>query len=418
MADIEAGARTLVTRLGAGEYAAAAEQFAPAAGVDAATLESVWAGVQRQLGTLVSIEGTERTTVSGYDAVVVRTQFSQALQGVRVVFDGEGRVIGFQFVAVEPDAGWSPPDYVDRDAIVTTEVTVDGGACPLPGEVTVPAPVADTADADVPSFVMLGGSGPTDLDGSLGPNKPYRDIAYGVASAGQGSSLRYTKRTAVCEVDPATVTIDEEYTADAVAAIERLRQADGTDSERTAVVGHSLGAALAPRVATRVDVIAGVVLLAPPARPLSELLVAQTRYLAELDGEVTDAEQARIDEVTAAAERIANLDIPAGETVLGGGRPYWESLQSYDAIETARALDVPILVLFGARDYQVTESDSRGWRDGLADEPNATVRTYEGLNHLFMPGEGPSSPDEYATLDHVAERVVTDIGEWLAARWQ
>jgi dienelactone hydrolase len=256
------------------------------------------------------------------------------------------------------------------------------------------------------------------MDGTLGPNKPYRDIAWGVASVGGAASLRYDKRTAACQVDPTSLTIDGEYTADAVAAVRTLRAADGADPNRTAIVGHSLGGGLAPRVAARLDGVAGVVLLAPPGRPLQEAIVAQTRYLAELDGEVTTAEQKRIDAASAAADRITALDIPDGETVLGGGRPYWRSLQQYDPIETARQLDVPVLVVFGGRDYQVTEVDEAAWRDGLSTKADATVRTYESLNHLFMPGEGQSSPAEYATLDHVDGAVIRDIGEWLAARWQ
>jgi hypothetical protein len=416
--NLDERARALVTRLDAGEYQAAADLFASEAGVDATTLESVWANAKQQLGTIVSIQGTRETTVSDFEAIVVTVQFSQALQGVRVAFDDQGRVVGLQFVSPDDTESWTPPSYVNRDAIATTSVTVNGGACDLPGEVTVPASATGTDGTGVPSFVLLGGSGPTDLDGTLGPNKPYRDLAWGVASTDDVASLRYTKRTAVCAVDPATVTVDEEYTADALAAIQTLRNADAADPTRTVVVGHSLGAALAPRVAARADGVAGVVLLAPPGRPLHELFVTQTRYLAELDGTVTEAEQERIDDVEAAAQRVADLDIPDGETVLGGGRPYWESLQDYDAIATARDLDVPVLILHGERDYQVTATDIQAWRDGLAGESNVTIQTYPSLNHLFIPGEGQASPEEYTSLGHVAEQVVTDLGDWLAARWQ
>ena len=416
--NIDERARTLVTRLDAGEYQAAADLFAAEAGVDAATLESVWAGAKQQLGTIVSIEGTRQTTVSNFDAIVVTVQFSQALQGVRVAFDDQAQVVGLQFVPADDPESWSPPSYVSRDAIATTSVTVNGGACDLPGEVTVPASAVGTDGAGVPSFVLLGGSGPTDLDGTLGPNKPYRDLAWGLASTDGAASLRYTKRTAVCAVDPATVTVDEEYTDDALAAMQTLRNADGADPNQTVVVGHSLGAALAPRVAARADSVAGVVLLAPPGRPLHELFVTQTRYLAELDGTVTEDEQQRIDDVEAAAQRVAELDIPEGETILGGGRPYWESLRNYDAVATARDLDVPILILHGERDYQVTETDIQTWRDGLAGASNVTVETYPSLNHLFMPGEGQASPEEYTSLDHVAAEVITDLGDWLATRWQ
>ena len=414
-AELRNAALGFTEQLAAGEYEAAREVFAPSVAeqVSAAALEAIWADLQRANGPYVEIEGAERVTVQSFAAIVVTVQFAQARQGLRLVFDDEGRSVGFQLVA-PASAEWTAPSYVDQSAFETREASVRGpGNCALPGELTVPG---DGGPAP-PSFVLLGGSGPTDLNGALGPNQPYRDLAYGLGTAGN-ASLRYTKRTAACEVDPATLTIDDEYTDDAVAAIEMLRSQDGADLDRTVVVGHSLGAKLAPRVAAQINGVAGVVMLAPPGRSLHELLVEQTRYLIELDGSVSDGEQARLDAVTAAADRVDRLDIDDDEVVLGAGQAYWESLQAYDAFETARSLDVPILVLHGGRDYQVTATDIDAWRDALADEPNVRFETYADLNHLFLPGEGPASPAEYQTEGHVDEQLVADIDAWLEARWE
>lgn len=417
-AELTAAARTFVEHMAAGEFDRAAGQFSPATPVDAATLESVWSDLQRQVGAFVSIEGTDSATVQGYDAVVVTAQFGQGRQGLRVVFDGQGRIIGLNIVPPGGTGEWQAPDYVDRSAIATTDVTVPGpGDCALPGEVTVPAARADTADADVPSFVLLGGSGPTDMDATIGPNKPYRDLAWGLASDGAASSLRYTKRTAACEIDLSGFTIDDEYTTDARAAVETLRGADGTDDGRTVIAGHSLGAYLVPRVARRVEGVAGMVMLAPPGRPLPEIMLEQVQYLARRDGTVTDAEQQRIDEVRTAVERIRNGEIGPDETVLGAGRAYWESLQEYDPFAAARAVDAPVLLVRGERDYQVTETDLDAWREALADTPDVTIRTYESLNHLLIPGSGQPGPDEYQTPGHVDPAVIEDLGAWLQARW-
>jgi dienelactone hydrolase len=414
-AELREVALAFTERLAAGEYEAAREVFAPevAEQVSAAALEGIWADLQRANGPYVSIEGAERTTVQSFAAVVVTAQFAQARQGLRLVFDDDGRAVGFQIVA-PVNSAWTPPGYVDRDAFETLDVGIRGpGNCAIPGELATPS---IESGAGRPTLALLGGSGPTDLNGTVGPNLPYRDLAYGLATDGD-AALRYTKRTAACEVDPARLTIDEEYTDDAVTAVETLRSLDGADPDRTVVAGHSLGAMLAPRVAARLDGVAGVVMLAPPGRPLHELVVAQTRYLVELDGTVTAEEQERLDAVRAAADRVDRLDIADGDLVLGAGRPYWESLQAYDAFETARSLDVPILVLHGGRDYQVTTADIDLWRDALADEPNVRFETYPELNHLFLPGEGPASPAEYQVEGYVDGQVVADLDAWLDARW-
>jgi hypothetical protein len=70
-----------------------------------------------------------------------------------------------------------------------------------------------------------------------------------------------------------------------------------------------------------------------------------------------------------------------------------------------------MLILQGGRDYQVTVADDLAlWREAL---PDATIRVYPALNHLFAPGEGPPSPAEYERAQHVDAAVVADIAGWL-----
>ncbi|WP_406633730.1 hypothetical protein [Amycolatopsis sp. WGS_07] len=91
---------------------------------------------------------------------------------------------------------------------------------------------------------------------------------------------------------------------------------------------------------------------------------------------------------------------------------YWLELREYDAVGTAAALDVPMLLLQGGRDYQVTvEHDLARWRDGL---PDAEVRVYPADDHLFFPGAGPSTPDSYRAPQHVDPVVVADLADWVA----
>jgi fermentation-respiration switch protein FrsA (DUF1100 family) len=72
-----------------------------------------------------------------------------------------------------------------------------------------------------------------------------------------------------------------------------------------------------------------------------------------------------------------------------------------------------MLVLQGERDYQVTMDDFKRWRDALTGRSSVTFKSYPALNHLFMPGKGPSIPAEYQQPGHVAEEVVRDIAAWI-----
>jgi hypothetical protein len=53
---------------------------------------------------------------------------------------------------------------------------------------------------------------------------------------------------------------------------------------------------------------------------------------------------------------------------------------------------------------------------GLAHRPDVTIRVYDADNHLFFPGESPSTPAEYDPPQHVDPAVVADIAHWLAPR--
>ena len=91
---------------------------------------------------------------------------------------------------------------------------------------------------------------------------------------------------------------------------------------------------------------------------------------------------------------------------------YWLDLRGYDPAAIARELPLPILLLQGGRDYQVEPSELRSWRRAV---PQAQVRFYPSLNHLFMAGSGPRDPAEYAVPGHVAERPIEDLAAWIRA---
>jgi hypothetical protein len=95
--------------------------------------------------------------------------------------------------------------------------------------------------------------------------------------------------------------------------------------------------------------------------------------------------------------------------------PYLARLHQTDPVEAAKKLTIPILVVQGGRDYQVTKADFDLWKKHLGGREQVTFKLYEDLNHAFVKGQGPSSPAEYQVRGHVDERVVQDLAEWIRA---
>jgi hypothetical protein len=108
---------------------------------------------------------------------------------------------------------------------------------------------------------------------------------------------------------------------------------------------------------------------------------------------------------------------PAELLPFGQPAPYWLDLRDHDPVRAAAQLTVPMLVLNGGRDYQVTLTDDLSrWRTGLHDRDDVTIREYPPDNHFFFPGEPPSTPAEYQQLHHVDETVIADIAQWIQLR--
>ena len=72
-----------------------------------------------------------------------------------------------------------------------------------------------------------------------------------------------------------------------------------------------------------------------------------------------------------------------------------------------------MLVLHGQRDYQVTMEDFDRWRQALSSRDDVHFKLYPKCNHLFVEGEGPSTPAEYQTAGNVARPVVDDVADWI-----
>ncbi|MBM4430541.1 MAG: alpha/beta fold hydrolase [Chloroflexi bacterium] len=380
--------------------------------------------LEPQLGAFERITGSraEKYAQAGtmYDIVYVTCEFEKATVDMRIVYDPSGQVAGlfFQPAATTPPASYVPPAYVKADAFREQDITVgSGGEWPLPATLTQPV-----GPGPFPAVVLVHGSGPHDRDETVGPNKPFRDLAWGLASQGI-AVLRYEKRTRqhASRFTPevlASLTVKEETTDDALAAVALLRQMEGIDPARIYVLGHSLGGYLLPRIGAADPQIAGLIVLAGPTRPLEDLVLEQYTYIFGLDG-ISAEEQAQLDELAAQVARVKAPDLSAATATdtlpLGTPASYWLDLRGYNPAEVARGLKQPMLFLQGGRDYQVTTVDFEGWKSALASRSDVQLKLYPDLNHLFVAGEGKATPSEYEQEGHVAEQVIVDIAAWILA---
>ena len=374
--------------------------------------QGTWEYFTGTYGEFESIQDTIPSTESGFNIVRINCTFADGyVITFRIVFDELNEISGFWTDKIETINPYIAPDYVNTSSFIESEVTIESGAWELPATITIP-----NGEGPFPSVVLVHGSGANDRDETIGPNKPFKDIAWGLAS-NNIIVLRYDKRTKVYPEETAgdkNLTVKEEVVDDAIEAVKLLQTYEEVTQNQIYVLGHSLGAMMAPQIATFEENITGLIMLAAPARSLEDLMYNQTVYLSELDGVIDENETLVINMTKDALEKIKSLNISEDERVLTVYKAYWEYLNKYDQVKTADNLTIPILLLQGKRDYQVTyEEDYSIWSTTFNDNNNTLLKTYDLLNHLFIPGEGKPTNTEYMTQGQVSEEVIQDITNWI-----
>jgi hypothetical protein len=403
-----AAARSWLELLPAGEYERAAEGVAPGQAKAAFTpdaLRGLWGQLTSQAGPLQGLERLAETTADTLRVVEFTARFERASLIARVVLTPSEEVTGLFFRPAEAAAASDRvAPYADRAAFTEEAVAVGVAPWAVEGTVSLPA-----GGARVPGVVLVHGSGPSDRDETIGPNRPFRDLAWGLATQGI-AVLRYDKRTKVHGASmPPDITVDEEVIEDALSAIAVARAHPRIDPDRVILVGHSLGGMLAPEIALKDGRLAGVVLLAAPARDLATVMLDQLAYIRGLTPE---SGRPPLDSAIAQVERLAAGETADSVNVLGAPASYFYDLRERAAVASAMSLSVPLLIVHGGRDYQSTGEDFRLWREALAGRSKVEFLEFEDLNHLFMPGQGLATPAEYGQAGFVDQRVVQAIARF------
>jgi hypothetical protein len=380
-------------------------------------LRETWQTLEKQAGQFKKRLKTRTLKVGGYDVALVTCEFERTKLDVKVVFNSHSEVAGLFFLPSTADADSSkPPPYAGTNAFREKNFTVGSGEWQLPGTLTMP--VRKTS-VPCPAVGLVHGSGPNDRDETVGACKPFRDLAWGLATKGV-AVLRYEKRTkefgSRLVAEKIKITPREETIDDAVIAANQLRKTEGIDPERVFVLGHSLGATLAPRIGKAGPEIKGLILMAGATRPIEDMIVEQTRYIQSLNGEPSATAQENLRDLESKVAEIKKLtpaDATSWTILLGAPPAYWLDLRGHAPLAEAKSLKQPLLILQGGRDYQVTPEQFDDWKKGLEGSTKVTFKLYPELNHLFITGKGKSSPSEYEKGGYVAEEVVSDIADWV-----
>ena len=383
--------------------------------ISAENLQTIWSTLTTNYGKYVGMDVVQSKTEGEYFTVAVDAEFEKDTQGFLLVFNKNEKLVGLFPRQLQKAAAYVVPAYVDTTAYKQKEVYVTTPGHSLVGLLTTPA-----KGTNFPIVVFLHGSGPADMDATVGPNKPFKDLAGGLASKGI-ASIRYVKRTLAYAGDfNKAFTVKDEVLDDALAAIALAKTIPGVDKGKIFLFGHSMGGMMAPKLAMQVPDIKGIVLAAAPARKLTDLIEEQNRYAVEQAKDTTGNLQKQLDEVLklTAQTRFTTIGkMKPDSLILGLPASYWADINQYDQVATAKKLaKQKIFVAQGAFDFQVSQKDFDLWNAALSKKGNVTLKLYPDLNHLFIPQTEKGNTSQYGIPGSVSATLVDDLANWIKAK--
>ena len=304
--------------------------------------------------------------------------------------------------------------------MITEKIVVgENTKYPLNGLLTLP----DDLEQPVPAVVFVHGSGPSNMDEKVGKVTPFKDLAEGLAKHGI-ASIRYDKRTFVYGyklMKEKNVTVKLETIEDAILATELLKKDSRIDKDNIFIIGHSMGAMLAPRIDAEGGDYKGLVLMAGSPRKLEEIMMGQYEdVLSSTKGLVRWIIKKQTAKLEKMFEGLYQLtDEEAKKKNMGNGMTlyYFKEMGDHSAPMYLSAIQKPILIMQGKKDFQATvEKDYNAYRQLLADKANVTFKLYENLSHAFVPsvyGDIMKAKQEYNVEQHIGDDVISDIVNWV-----
>lgn len=298
-------------------------------------------------------------------------------------------------------------------------VVGEGTKYPLKGIFTLP----DNLSLPVPAVVFVHGSGASNMDEKVGKLTPFKDLAEGLAKHGI-ASVRYDKRSFVHGlrlIREKDVTVKKETIEDAILATEILKKDSRIDKENIFIVGHSMGAMLAPRIDAEGGNYKGLVLLAGSPRKLEEIMLDQNQeVLQSTKGLAQWIVKKQAAKITAMFEGLYELsDEEAKKKKVGGGTTlyYFKEMGEHLTPSYLEKLEKPVIIMQGEKDFQATvEKDFQAYKELLKGKANVTFCLYENLNHAFVPsiyGNIMKVKQEYNVEQHIGEDVIEDLARWI-----
>ncbi|MFA5542655.1 MAG: InlB B-repeat-containing protein [Bacilli bacterium] len=300
-------------------------------------------------------------------------------------------------------ANWTIKEQEKVYNYVVTELELNSNEYTLDGEMLIPI-----SDHLTPVVIIVPGSGPVDMDGSINNQTPYKDIAYSLAKKGIASvrcnKVTYQHIDKVVNDYDFTIIDEYEYMVDSMIQSARLNK--NFDHSQIYLLGHSLGAQIIPKFLAFDDLLAGGIIMGGTTMHILDLILEQTKK---------QSEEMYLEYLPYVEDVKSLTEVREGEEnyiYFGAYQAYYVNYNKMD-LELVKQLNCPLLVMQGNLDLQIGINHYNKYKELLKDNSKAQFVEYANLNHLFTNGEGESINNAYQKDAKVDQRVIDDIIDYI-----
>lgn len=375
--------------------------------------------LEQELGAYKEIVKTEIETQNGYYLTDSTLQFEKGTVDQTIAFNGEMVADGVNYLNMKKDI---VPEEGEK------EITLDAGAgYPVKGMIKMPKGEVKAG------IVIVDGSGPNDMNMTLGQNKMMKHLSDQLAEKGF-AVLRFNKRTYQYGKELAKIgmqnktLIKDEFIDDAAEGLKTLAKEQGIPTDKLFILGHSQSGSYLPVInETAGNLAKGYIILSGTPTNIAELSKKQLEKVIEEGSENADEEQVKMmkqniktnDELLKKIETMSDEELNKPENYpFGIPGVYVKDLMKYDPIKLYNDSKLPIFIRIAEFDKQVPVSELELWKNGLDKNENDSIEEVKGANHMMQPSDGKTKlanliTDEYQKDAPIVSSVIDDIAAWI-----
>lgn len=376
-------------------------------------LQKTFADLSGQIGDLKQIDTISGNSSEGNKVYRYIAHFEKETLTIQIAGNDSLKIAGFYLLPLSNS--YSSPAYAISAKIVEQKVSIPSGTIKLKGVFTKPV---INGEKKSPLIIFVGGSGPTDEDETMEIEKPFKDLALGLAVE-KIATIRFAKKTHSfpAKYKDKNYTIYDEYLEDVKNVIAYAKTLREIDTTKIIILGHSLGGMLAPLLMQQNPSIRGAILLEANARPLEDLIYEQSVYLSQLKKDTTGSSS--LQTIKSEVQSVKNITgADSSKLYFNAKGSYWLSLKAYDPLKTAKSIKKRnLLIIQGGKDYQVTEKDYLLWKKTLSSNAAVAFKFYPKITHAIVETDESPSPANYSVPLNVPYYIITDISSWLKEKF-